>query len=113
MNHLPADLSPEAAAWLQTQMVIANAQTAAILREEIDKSDEWATGVFCVVRDLMGELLADDPRVGRALAKAWKPAALSYERGDEVGPGAEPMLRLEARRMLYRFFVSLGFMPGQ
>ncbi|GEM_PF-2525894 len=30
MTHMPANLSPETTAWLQAQMVINNAKTAAI-----------------------------------------------------------------------------------
>ena len=55
--NIPADLSPEAAAWLQAQMAISNARTAAVLREEINKVDDWANGIFAALRDAIGHLL--------------------------------------------------------
>ena len=48
MTNLPADLSPETAAWLHTQIAISTARAVAPLREELDKVDDWAGGLFVV-----------------------------------------------------------------
>lgn len=116
MNHdIPADLSPEAAAWLQAQMVIQNARTAAVLREEISKVDDWANGIFAALRDALGNLLGDAPAIGRALARDWSGAAQDFDRimaGEKAAHHkGESLEQLEARALLYRFYVRLGIMP--
>lgn len=110
----PADLSPEAAAWLQAQMVIHNARTAAVLREEINKVDDWANGIFAALRDLLAVQLRGAPELGQALAKEWHIAARDFDRIHVQGLPAkqdEPLEYLEARKMLYRLFSHLGTMP--
>lgn len=115
MNHnIPADLSPETAAWLQAQMVIQNARTAAVLREEITKVDDWANGIFAALRDVLGHQLKESPEMGKALAKTWSRAARDFDRIHVHGLPAkphEPLELLEARKMYYRLFSHVGFMP--
>ena len=114
MAHIPADLSPETAAWLQAQMVIHNARTAAVLREEINKVDDWANGIFAALRDVLVYQLRESPELGKMLAKSWSCAAKDFDRIRVQGLPAnpdEPLEFLEARKMLYRLFVSLGSMP--
>ena len=67
MNQTPADLSPETAAWMQAQMAINNARTAAVLREEINKVDDWANGIFAALRDVLAYQLRESPELGKAL----------------------------------------------
>ena len=118
MTNLPADLSPETAAWLQAQMAINNARTAAVLREEINKVDDWANGIFAALRDALGHLLSEArPLVGDGLARSWGKAAQDF---DSVMAGSkaahyagESLEQLEARALLYRFYVRLGMMPEQ
>lgn len=116
MTNLPADLTPETAAWLQAQMVINNARTAAVLREEINKVDDWANGIFAAVRDALGHLLGEArPIVGDGLAHSWGKAAQDFDSimaGDKAAHHAgESLEQLEARALLYRFYVRLGMMP--
>ena len=114
MSHFPADLTPEAAAWMHAQIAISNARTAAVLREEINKVDDWANGIFAALRDVLGHLLRESPQLGQALASDWSQAARDFDRIDVLGLPAqpdEPLEYLEARKMLYRFFGVLGGMP--
>lgn len=114
MTNLPADLTPETAAWLQAQMVINNARTAAVLREEINKVDDWANGIFAALRDVLAHQLRESPELGKALAKSWSHAARDFDRIHVQGLPAkpqEPLEFLEARKMLYRLFGLLGAMP--
>lgn len=111
---VPAGLSPEAAAWMQTQIAMANAQTAAILRSEINKVDDWANGVFAALRDVLMHQLKTDPALAAGLAPEWRRAAEAFDRIDVQGlPAApdEPLEFLEARKMLYRLSAVLGLMP--
>lgn len=114
--NIPADLSPEAAAWLQAQMAISNARTAAVLREEINKVDDWANGIFAALRDALGHLLGEArPIVGDGLARSWGKAAQDFDSimaGSKAAHHAgESLEQLEARALLYRFYVRLGMMP--
>lgn len=114
MTNLPADLTPETAAWLQAQMMINNARTAAVLREEINKVDDWANGIFAALRDVLAHQLRESPQLGEVLASDWSKAAQDFDRIDVQGLPArpdEPLEFLEARKMLYRFFGVLGSMP--
>jgi hypothetical protein len=114
MTNLPADLTPETAAWLHAQMAISNARTAAVLREEINKVDDWANGIFAALRDLLAVQLRSTPELGRALAKEWSVAARDFDRIHVQGLPAkkdEPLEFLEARKMYYRVFSHLGAMP--
>ena len=116
MTNLPADLSPETAAWLQAQMAINNARTAAVLREEINKVDDWANGIFAALRDAIGHLLGEArPIVGDGLARSWGKAAQDFDSimGDDKAThhAGESLEQLEARALLYRFYVRLGMMP--
>lgn len=116
MFNMPADLSPETTAWLQAQMVINNAKTAAILRAEINKVDEWANGIFAALRDGLGHLLGNvHPIISEGLAHEWDQASQDFDRiaaGDKaLHNKGESLEQLEARALLYRFYVQLGMMP--
>lgn len=111
---VPAGLTPEAAAWMQAQIAMANAQTAAILRCELSKVDDWANGVFAALRDLVVQQLKADPALAAGLAPQWRRAAEAFDRIDVQGlPAApdEPLEFLEARKMLYGLSAVLGLMP--
>ena len=85
MNHIPADLSPETAAWLQAQMVIQNARTAAILREEINKVDDWSNGIFAALRDALGHLLGEArPIIGDNVTLSPQCGLASVEEGNSI-----------------------------
>ena len=114
--NIPADLSPEAAAWLQAQMAISNARTAAVLRAEINKVDDWANGIFAALRDALGHLLGEArPILGEGLARNWCKAAQDFDSimagGKAAHHAGESLEQLEARALLYRFYVRLGMMP--
>ena len=114
MTNLPTDISPETAAWLQAQMAIHSARTAAVLREEINKVDDWANGIFAALRDVLAYQLRESPELGKALAKTWSNVAKDFDQISVQGLPAnqdEPLEFLEARKMLYRLFGLLGAMP--
>lgn len=114
MNTTPADLSPETVAWLHAQMAINNARTAAVLREEINRVDDWANGIFAALRDVLLHQLKANPSLAAALAPGWRQAAEDFDRINLHGlPAApdEPLEFLEARKMLYRLYVRLGIAP--
>lgn len=116
MTNQPADLSPETAAWLHAQMAIHNARTAAVLREEINKVDDWANGIYAALRDVLACQLRQSPELGKALAKSWSRAAREFDRIHVHGLPArkdEPLEFLEARKMLYRIFEVMELWPGQ
>jgi len=108
MMPIPADLSPETVAWLHAQMAISNAHTAALLRAEINKVDDWANGIFAALLDVLAVQLRADPQLGEALAQGWNNAACAYDRIHVHGMPAqpdEPLEFLEARKMLYRVLI--------
>ena len=115
MNHIPADLSPEAAAWLLTQITIANARTAALLRAEIDKLDDWANGLFVVFTNVLPHLLRTRPELAAQLAPQWCKAAEQFEALQASGMrhtrNGESLELLEARKMLYRIFAVMELWP--
>ena len=114
-DHIPADLSPETAAWLQAQVVLHNAHTAAVLREEINKVDDWANGIYAALRDVLAYQLRQSPALGQELAQKWGQAAEDFDRIDVYGlppQPDEPLEFLEARKMLFRLFSLLGCMPA-
>ena len=114
MTQLPADITPETAAWLQAQMAIHSARTAAVLREEINKVDDWANGIFAALRDVLAHQLRESPELAQALAKNWKGVAQDFDRTQKHGTAAnaqETLEFLEARKMLYRVFVAAGSVP--
>lgn len=114
LTQLPADMSPETAAWIQAEIIAHNARTAAVLREEINKVDDWANGIFAALRDVLAHQLRESPELGKALAKSWSRVAKDFDRIEVQGQPAkphEPLEFLEARKMLYRIFVILGSMP--
>ena len=113
-DHIPADLSPETAAWMHAQMAIHNARTAAVLRDEINKVDDWANGIYATLRDVLAYQLRESPEMGKVLAKSWSRAARDFDRVHVQGLPAkqdEPLEFLEARKMFYRVFSHLGCMP--
>ncbi len=62
---MPTDLSNEAAAWMHTQIAIANARSAALLREEIDRLDDWANGLYLVLLNVLPFLMKAHPEMAR------------------------------------------------
>lgn len=109
--NLPADLSPETAAWMRMQMTIAAARAVEPLKAEINQVDDWANGVFVVLRDVLPYLLRTFPELARNVAPQWSAAALDFDQIDVHGHPAkadEPLEFLEARKMLYRTLALLG-----
>ena len=114
MTNMPANLSPETSAWLQAQMLINNAKTAAILRAEINKVDEWANGIFAALRDVLGHQLRNSPELANGLAAQWAETAEDFDRIHVHGLAPrdnESLEYLEARKMLFRLFSVVGSMP--
>ncbi|MHB8949325.1 MAG: hypothetical protein ACYC4S_09695 [Rhodoferax sp.] len=109
--NLPADLSPETATWMRMQMTMAAARAVEPLKAEINQVDDWANGVFVVLRDVLPYLMKTFPELARNVAPHWSAAALDFDRIDVHGHPAkpdEPLEFLEARKMLYRTFALLG-----
>ena len=114
MSNMPANLSPETSAWLQTQMIINNAKTAAILRAEIIKVDEWANGIFAALRDVLGHQLRKSPELANDLATCWSEVAQDFDRIHVQGEAPRPhenLEYLEARKMLFKYFSVNGSLP--
>lgn len=111
MSNMPTDLSPEATAWMQTQIAISNARTTAALRVEIDKVDNWANGLFNVLSGVLPYLLIAHPELADQVRSEWRNAANDFDRIDVLGLPAnpdEPLETLEARKILYRTFEVMG-----
>ncbi len=116
MSNMPANLSPETTAWLQAQMVINNAKTAAILRAEINKVDEWANGIFAALRDVLGHQLRQSPELASDLAGKWGQVEKDFDRIHVQGQAPRPhetLEYLEARKMLFKYFSVAGTLPKQ
>ena len=114
--NMPADLSPETAAWMRVQMTLAAAPTVEPLRAEINKVDDWANGLYAVLLDVLPGLLKANPALARELEPDWRTAAESFDLIDLQGQPAqpdEPLEFLEARKMLYRMFVALKLWPAE
>lgn len=111
--NMPADLSPETAAWIRVQMTLAAARAVEPLRAEINKVDDWANGLFLVVNDLMPFLLRMHPELASELAPRWRSAAEGFDRIQEgAAPEPdEPLELLEARKMLFRMSDLLKLWP--
>lgn len=108
---LPADLSPEVAAWMRLQMTLAAARAVEPLRAEINRVDDWANGIFAVLQDVLPVLLLQAPELARQVAPRWRQAAEAFDRVNLEGKAAkpdEPLEFLEARKMLYRIFALMG-----
>jgi len=90
-------------------------QEVAQLRAEVDRVDEWANGLFCVLLDALPLLLRRQPEVASRLAPMWRTAS---ERFDEVSTATgqddsfeETLERLESRKILYRTMALLKIWP--
>lgn len=109
--NIPAELSPEVAAWMRVQMSIAAARAVEPLKDEISKVDEWANGLFVALRDVLPVLLLDSPALTREIEPQWRKAAEEFDRIEQHGQqanGDESLELLEARKMLYRLFAVCG-----
>ncbi|CAM3935424.1 hypothetical protein ACAN107058_20250 [Paracidovorax anthurii] len=115
MTNQPADLSPETAAWLHTQIAISTARAVAPLREELDKVDDWAGGLFVVFLNVLPHLLRTQPELAAKLAPQWRKAAQRFDalqaRGARRARDGESLESLEARKMLYRIFSLMELWP--
>lgn len=113
--NLPADLSPETAAWMRVQMTLAAARAVEPLKAEINKVDDWANGLYVVLLDVLPGLLKANPALARELAPKWLAAAESFDLIDKHGQPPEPdepLEFLEGRKMLYRLFAALKLWPS-
>lgn len=115
MTNLPADLSPETAAWMHTQIAISTARAVAPLREELDKVDDWAGGLFVVFLNVLPHLLRTQPELAAKLEPQWRKAAQRFDalqaRGARRTKDGESLETLEARKMLYRIFSLMELWP--
>lgn len=113
---LPTGLTLEAAAWVDARIAIANARTAATIRTDIDKVDDWCDGMFVALRDVLQQLLTYCPGLADDLAPSWRAVAELYDQVNALGLRAaddQPIEFLQARKMLYRMLVAQGVMRDQ
>ena len=87
------------------------------LREEVDRVDQWATGIFDAVLDLTTRLLRKDPELAAELEPLWKTSAqrfaqLEHEQG-QADDMQETTELYEARKKLYRLLELYKIWPGQ
>ena len=114
--NLPADMSPETAAWMRVQMSIAAARAVEPLKAEINRVDDWANGLFVVLNNVLPFLLREHPALAREIAPQWRNAAECFDRIDVQGLPAqadEPLEFLEARKMLFRMFALAKLWPEE
>lgn len=115
MTNQPADLSSETTAWLHAQIAVAAARAVAPLREELDKLDDWANGLFVVLTNVLPHLLRAQPEMAAKLAPQWRKAAERFEALEVSGArragDGETLELLEARKMLYRIFAVMELWP--
>lgn len=113
MNTLPPSITPEAAAWMKAQIAMHTARAVAPLREELDRLDDWANGLFVVLADVLPPLLREHPHMAAELGPKWAGATGHFERlqanGQQRTSEGETLELLEGRKMLYRVLAVLGF----
>lgn len=112
--NLPADLSPELAAWMRVQMTIAASRAVEPLQQELRDLDGFLDSLLVAFSQLVPVVLEADPDVAARLAPHWRHAA---ERFEAIG-SAEPRLAddealhlLECRHLLYRACEKQGLWP--
>ncbi|MBK6742495.1 MAG: hypothetical protein IPG66_05755 [Hydrogenophilales bacterium] len=85
------------------------------MRDEIDRVDDFATGVFQALHDVLAYLLPTQPDLARQLMPLWREAAVRHDevRGStgQLDNLNETVERLEPRKMLYRMFDVAGLWP--
>ena len=85
------------------------------VRDEIDRVDDFATGVFQALHDVLAYLLPMHPDLAAQLAPAWREVATLYHEvqgsSGQLDNLDETVERLEARKMLYRMFEVAGLWP--
>ena len=108
------NLGPESIVEIQQNRIGRLEAVLDMLREEINKVDDWANGIYAALRDVLMHQLRESPELGKTLAKNWSRAARDFDRIHVQGQPArkdEPLEFLEARKMYYRVFSHLGVMP--
>lgn len=87
------------------------------LRKKVEQTDEWATGVFEVLMDLLPPLLREHPEIAAQLEPRWQEAAERFARmapapttPGRMRPTAD---RLEAKKMLYGVLRLLEIWPAR
>lgn len=107
----PADLSPEAIAWIEAQAAITSARVASRLQAQIDRAEDRVSGVFLALAHMLPHLIKDNREMRHSLCRSW--GAVSEELrqiecyGKTPNPG-ETMELLDARDMLFQVMDQLG-----
>lgn len=84
------------------------------LRTEIDRIDDWASGIFALLMDVLPQLLRDHPNVEK-IQRSLQAADDRYEElqaHPERAEAGEPAGLYEARKMLHRQLALLGVWPN-
>lgn len=85
------------------------------LTAEIDRNDDWASGLFRVLVDVLPHLLRSNPALAADLGRRWKKEAEQYDALQEDQGQAEDFHdtaeKAEATKMLYRMFDQVGLWP--
>lgn len=105
----PADLDQRLRQ--QNHQIDTLTQQLQAAREETDRVDDWAMGLFDVLQDVLEPLLKQNPGVRSVVQARWALVAERYDR-QEAGylqaPDHESSEQLEARKKLYRLFDLIG-----
>ncbi|HTF98653.1 MAG TPA: hypothetical protein VL995_21100 [Cellvibrio sp.] len=83
------------------------------LREEINRVDDWANGLYAALNDVVSEVGRLDPEIAARLATKWSKVAKQFDQ-QEAEPHLnfeESLEQLEARKILYRTLVITGDLP--
>jgi len=93
---------------MHAQITVGTARAVAPLREELDKLDDWANGLFVVLAEALPLLMRGRPAVAAELAPRWAAVAGRFDAlqasGQRRNQEGESLELLEARKMLYRLF---------
>lgn len=83
------------------------------LRDEINRLDDWANGLYAALHDVVNEVALSSPEIAKRLAARWSKVAAEFDQL-EANPQMESedsLEILEARKVLYRSLVIAGSLP--
>ncbi len=111
---MPENLPIDTATWMRLQIIIATTRAVAPLQDEISKLEDFACGIYGVLRNLVPHLMRSQPGLAQQLEPHWRGAALrteELENGVRLPEPGETVELLEARTDLYQYLKELNLWP--